>query len=84
MSDIFAVRDVDEDTKRFIHNYARRHKMRVGKAMKQLVYLAQEHLKEKENGQKKKFRSLADRYDEIKFGGKGDLSDKVDEIVYGV
>ena len=84
MGDIFAVRDVDEGTKRFIYTYARSRRMKVGRAIKEIAYLAQEHLKETAGKKKKKYKTLAETFDRIKFRGDADLSQKIDEIVYGV
>ncbi len=84
MGDIFAVRDVDEGTKKFIYTYARSRKMKVGGAIKEIVYLVQEHLKEKGKPRKKKYKSLLESMEKCSFHGPKDLSQRIDEFVYGV
>lgn len=85
MGDIFAVRDVDEGTRRFIYTYARSRRMKVGRAIREIVYLVQEHLKEEEQGKKKKkYKTFWETVEKCSFHGPKDLSQRIDEFVYGV
>lgn len=81
MEEIFALRNVDQGTKKFIKNYAHEHDLNTGEALREIVMTAKEHLAEKK--QKKKYKSFFDTYDAIKFKGPGNASDKIDEILYG-
>ena len=85
MSDLFAIRDVDEGTRLFIHTYAKSRRMKAASALKELVRLAQVHLQEKETAKSKyKYHSLMDAYKRMSF--KSDdphLSEHIDDIVYG-
>lgn len=85
MADIFAVRNVDEKTKEFIYNYAHEHDVNLGDALRELVYLVEEHLREREQQKhKKKYVSFFEIYDKVKFsGGDSNLSKNMDEVLYG-
>ena len=84
MADIFAVRDLDKKVQNFIYDYAHDHDLKVAEAIQEVVKLAQERMKEKEQQkQKKKYRSFFDVYDKLKFRGDPHLSEKIDDIVYG-
>ena len=81
MSEMFAIRNVDDATREFILEYAEEHNITVAEALKEIILLVQEHLGEKP---KKKYKSVFEVYEKLKF--KTDdpkLSEKVDEIVYG-
>ena len=85
MSDIFAVRNVDEKTKEFIYEYAHENNLNTGEAVRDIVSLAQEHIKEKQQ-EKKKYRkkSIFEIYDKIAFKDKDpNLSKNIDHILYG-
>ena len=84
MSELFAVRNVDEKTKHFIYKYATENDVNIGEALREIVFLVQEHLKEKEQQkQKKKYSSLFDTYDKIAFTSDDpQLSEKIDTILY--
>lgn len=84
MNDLFAIRDVDEKTRRFIHTYARSRRMRTASALKELVGLAKTHLGElKQASQKLKYKDLFDEYEKCKFRADPRLSEKIDDVVYG-
>lgn len=76
---VFAVRNVDKSTRKFIQNYALEHDLNTSEALREIVVKAKEHIKEQN---KKKYKSFFDTYDTIKFKGPGNLSDRIDEIVY--
>ncbi|MFH1785149.1 MAG: hypothetical protein ABH842_01855 [Candidatus Micrarchaeota archaeon] len=65
MKEIFAVRNVDEKTILFINAYAREHKMKTGDALREIVSLAQEYVKEQ--SRMKKYRSIFAIHDKLKF-----------------
>lgn len=67
MSEIFAVRNVDEKTRTFISEYANEHNLNIGDALRDIISLAQEHLKEK--SKHKKYQSIFQIHDKIKFSG---------------
>lgn len=79
MADMFAVRNVDETTKQFIAQYAEEHNITMAEALRELVLLVQEHLKERK---RKKYSSIFDTYDKIAFEGEKDLSQNIDKILY--
>ncbi len=85
MSDFFAIRDVDEPTRRFIHSYARSRKMKAARALKELVGLAQARLREKEGEKPKyKYKSIMDSCKRLSFTSDDPrLSEHVDDVVYG-
>ncbi|MFH0713303.1 MAG: hypothetical protein V1722_02095 [Candidatus Micrarchaeota archaeon] len=80
MEEIFAVRKVDDKTKRFIQRYASDHDLNTGEALREIVFIAETHLRE--NKEKKKYNSIFDTWDKIKFKGPGNASDRIDEILY--
>ncbi len=84
MSEIFAIRDVDEKTKKFIHKYAHEHDVNLSEALRDIVFMVQEHLKELEKQKtKKKYKSFFDLYDKLKFRSNDPhLSERIDEILY--
>ncbi len=85
MSDIFAIRDVDEHSRSFFHRFAQSRRLKAASAFKELVQLAQEHLREKEqSGAKKKYKTLMDGFEKLRFhSDQTDASEHVDDIVYG-
>lgn len=85
MSDFFAIRDVDEPTRRFIHTYALSRRMKAAKALKELVGLAQAHLQENEKAKPKyKYKSIRDSFKRFSFTSDDPhLSEHIDDIVYG-
>ena len=80
MEEIFAIRRVDDRTKHFIQQYATEHDLNTGEALREIVVMAKEHQKKKKD--KKKYKSFFDTWKKIKFSGPGNLSERVDEIVY--
>lgn len=76
---IFALRNVDEGTKRFIRHYAHEHDLNTGEALREIVLGAKEHFQENKG---KKYKSFFDTYNELKFKGDPHLSEKIDEILY--
>ena len=83
MSDMFAIRNVDEKTREFICKYASENDVNISEALQEIIVLVQEHLKEKEQ-QKKKYKSIFDTYDRIAFrSGDPNLSKSIDKILYG-
>ncbi len=82
MEEIYALRNVDQGTKKFIKNYAHEHDLNTGEALREIVVKAKEHIQE-EKKTKKKYNSFFDTWKKIKFKGPGDASNKIDEILYG-
>ncbi len=81
MSGMFAVRNVDKDTKKYIQAYATEHDLTTGEALREIVFLVKEHLAEKK--QAKKYKSIFDTYEQIAFSsGDPNLSKKIDKILY--
>jgi len=81
MTDMFAIRNVDNKTKQFITEYAEEHNITIAEALRELILLVQEHISEKP---KKKYKSVFEVYDKLKFSTDDPkLSEKIDEIVYG-
>jgi hypothetical protein len=81
MTEIFAVRNVDEGTREFITRYAKEHNMSMAEAMRRISMLAREHIRERGN---KKPASIFSVYEKIKFSsGNPNLSRKIDEVLYG-
>ena len=81
MSDIFAVRKVDEKTREFIYEYAHENDLTTGEALREIARMAKEHMKETP---KKKYRSFFEIYDEVKFRSKDpNLSKNIDKYLYG-
>lgn len=78
---IFALRNVDEGTKRFIRNYAHEHDLNTGEALQEIVVKAKERIHEEKT--RKKYNSIFDTWEKIKFKGPGDASENIDEILYG-
>ncbi|GEM_PF-6690037 len=79
-TEIFAVRDLDVTTKEFITNYAKKHKVKMAEALREIILVAKENLNSKS---KKKFKSFFDNYEKAKFTADPHLSEKIDEILYG-
>ncbi len=81
MSDFFAVRNLDEKTKQDIQQYAEEKDLAIAEAIRELVFLAKAHLAERP---KKKFRSIFEVLDKIKFSSPDPhLSQNIDAILYG-
>ncbi|MBU0591750.1 hypothetical protein KKF81_06920 [Candidatus Micrarchaeota archaeon] len=81
MADMFAIRNVDDGTKEFITKYAEEHNITIAEALREIILLVQEHISEKP---KKKYKSIFEIYEKVKFSsGDPNLSEKIDEIVYG-
>jgi len=85
MSEMFAVRNVDNKTKEFIYEYAHAHDLNLGEALREISRLVQEHLKEKERKkQKKKYRSFFEIYNKVAFKSDDpNLSKNIDSVLYG-
>lgn len=81
MADVFAIRDVDERTKRAIHAYAQTHDVTVAEAIRDLVFFGLQHIKHKKK--EKKYKSIFEVLDKLKFKGGRNISEEIDEIVYG-
>ncbi len=77
---IFALRNVDEGTKKFIKNYANEHDLNTGEALREIVLGAKEHFQESKS--KKKYKSFFDTYEKLKFNSDPRLSENIDEILY--
>lgn len=84
MSDVFAVRKVDEKTKEFIYDYAHKNDLTAGEALREITRMAQEHLKERERPAKKRKYSIFEIYDKVAFSAKDpNLSKNIDRYLYG-
>ncbi|MBI5223132.1 hypothetical protein HY990_01790 [Candidatus Micrarchaeota archaeon] len=85
MSDIFAIRNVDEKTKNFIHDYAHENDLATAEALRDIATLAKEHLKEKAAQKAKKRKiSIFEVYNKIAFKSKDpNLSKNIDKYLYG-
>lgn len=83
MGDIFAVRNLDEKTKAEIQDYAHEHNLNMAQAIRELVFMALEHLKCFHKN-KKKYKSFFEVYDKIKFKTNDPhLSENIDTVLYG-
>ncbi|MEW6748890.1 MAG: hypothetical protein AB1295_04250 [Candidatus Micrarchaeota archaeon] len=81
MSDFFAVRNLDEKTKREIQAYAEDKDVSIAEAIRDLVFYGLQHMKHTRKG--KKYSSFRDVFDKLRFKGGRELSQQVDEVVYG-
>jgi len=79
MTDMFAIRKVDENTREFITDYAEEHGLTMAEALRELILLVQEHQREKS---RKKYSSIFDTYKKIAFKGENDLSKNIDKVLY--
>lgn len=79
MAEIFAIRNVDDSTKQFILKYAEENDLTIAEALRELIILVKEHMKEKPQ---KKYSSIFDTYEKIAFEGEKDLSRNIDRIIY--
>jgi len=81
MSNMFAVRNLDDGTKDEIQRYATEKGLTIAEAIRELVFLAKAHLAERP---KKRFKSIFEVMDKICFtGGDTNLSQNIDEVLYG-
>lgn len=80
MSDIFAVRNLDEKTRETIYKYATEHRINTAEAVKELIFYGMQHIRHTKK--EKKYESIFDVYEKLKFSAEPDLSQKIDEIVY--
>ncbi len=78
---IFAVRNVDLGTRKFVQEYAHEHDLNTGEALREIIVKAKERIREERT--KKKHNSIFDTWEKIKFKGPGDASENIDEILYG-
>jgi hypothetical protein len=81
MGEVYTVRDMDEKTRAEIQTYAHKHGLKISQAIRELVVLAKEHIQHTKN--EKKYKSMFDVYEKVKFKGGKDLSKQIDEVVYG-
>ncbi len=81
MADIFAIRDVDENTKKAIRDYAQSKNITIAEAIRDLVFFGLQHVKHTKK--EKKYKSIFDTYDKVKFKGGPSLSQDIDKILYG-
>jgi plasmid stability protein len=82
MADIFAVRNLDEKTRKEINAYANEHNSTIAEAIRELVFLALQHIKHTKK--EKKYKSIFDTQDKIAFhSGDPNLSKNIDKILYG-
>ena len=81
-SDFFAVRNLDENTKKTIKKYAAEHNLNLATAIQELIKFGINYAAEYKP--KKKYNSFFDFYDKVKFNGGPNLTEEIDEIVYGV
>ena len=81
MADMFAIRNVDEETKRAIQEYAHSNDITIAEAVRDLVFYGLQHIEH--TRKEKKYKSIFDVYDKLKFKGGPNLSQEIDEIVYG-
>jgi hypothetical protein len=80
MSEVYTIRGLDPKTKSAIQKYAQKHKLKIAQAISQLITLAIEHIQHTKK--EKKYKSLFDAYEELKFKGGSKLSKEIDEVVY--
>ncbi|MEK6981629.1 MAG: hypothetical protein AABX38_01745 [Candidatus Micrarchaeota archaeon] len=85
MSDIFAVRNVDERTKQFIYDYAHENSKSIGEALTDIVFLVKVHIREQQkHGLKKRKKSIFTVYNKIAFKSNDpNLSKNIDNVLYG-
>jgi hypothetical protein len=81
MSEFFAVRKLDEKTRYAIQEYAEENDVTIADAIRDLVFYGLQHIKHTKK--EKKYSSFRDVYDKLKFKGGRQLSQQIDEIVYG-
>lgn len=81
MSGLFAIRNVDKNTRKYIQAYANEHDLTTSEALREIISLVQEHLAEKKEA--KKYRSIFDTYDKLKFKSNDPhLSKNIDRLLY--
>lgn len=85
MSGFFAVRNLDEKTKAFIAEYAHERKVNMAQALREIVYLVQEHLRERQKHKHtKKYRSFFEIFPDVAFESSDpQLSKHIDNVLYG-
>lgn len=83
MSGVLAIRNVDEKTRQFIREYATEHNLNIGEAIREIVFLVRQHLKECGEHKKKKYQSFFEIYDKVAFKAEPSLSKDIDKLLYG-
>jgi len=82
MAEIFAVRNLDEKTRKEISTYAHENNSTIAEAIRELVFLALQHIKHTKKD--KKYKSFFEIYDKVAFhSGDPNLSKNIDKILYG-
>ena len=79
MGEVYTIRNMDEKTRKEIQNYAHEHDVSIGEALRELIMIAMKSLRKEEG---KKYKSIFDVYEKIKFSAEPDLSKKVDKVLY--
>ncbi len=79
MGEGYTIRNMDEKTKKEIQDYASEHDVSIAEALRELIMIAVKSLR-KEGG--KKYKSIFDVYDKIKFSAEPNLSKKIDKVLY--
>ena len=76
----YTIRDLDDKTKEVVHHYAQEHDLNIADAIRELVFLALQHLQHSKK--EKKYGSFFEMYDKIKFKGGANLSKEHDKVAY--
>ena len=80
MGDVYTIRNMDEKTRKEIQDYAHEHDVSIAEALRELIMIATKSIKKEES---KKYKSIFDVYNKIKFSAEPDLSKKIDKVLYG-
>lgn len=83
MTEFFAVRNLDEKTRAYIAEYAHERNLNMAQALREIVCLVQEHLRERQKP-RKRYRSFFEVLPQIAFESSDpNLSKNIDKILYG-
>ena len=70
---------MDEKTRKEIQDYAHEHNVSIAEALRELIIIATKTLKKEEG---KKYKSIFDVYNKIKFSAEPGLSKRIDKVLY--
>ena len=78
---VYTIRGMDEKTRTAIQAYAQEHDVNVAEALTELVFFGLQHIRHTKK--EKKYSSIFEVQKKISFKGGKNLSQEIDEVLYG-
>ncbi|MDD2655776.1 MAG: hypothetical protein PHQ80_03870 [Candidatus ainarchaeum sp.] len=78
---VYTIRGMDEKTRAAIQAYAQEHDVNVAEALTELVFFGLQHIRHTKK--EKKYSSIFEVQKRISFKGGKNLSQEIDDVLYG-